>query len=187
MIDITAENWPAENHAGGFSFSTAATVFFANSSVGVALSPCERCALSRIASSNGLYNFHSGIWLQLATAEFPMFDLIAPGTTLITPIPKGLSSSLHLKWAISYYQHLRHKKQRSFPCSINIENHQFLFLLFDQKKYSFGLISGSYMNHNLIYLNNYYVSNNKRTKILVLKMSIYLKQKVAEINIRLHC
>jgi len=63
MIDITAENWPVENHAGGFSFSTAATVFFANSSVGVALSPCERCALSRIASSNGLYNFHSGIWL----------------------------------------------------------------------------------------------------------------------------
>jgi hypothetical protein len=43
------------------------------------------------------------------------------------------------------------------------------------------------MNHNLICLNNYYVSNNKRTQILVLKMSIYLKLKVAEINIRLHC
>lgn len=61
MIDKIVENWPQGNHAGGFFFSTVATVFFANSSVGVILGPWKRQALFHIAASNGLYNLHSGI------------------------------------------------------------------------------------------------------------------------------
>ena len=63
MTAIAVERWPEENQAGGFFFSTAATVFFANSSEGVDLVPCEKWALARMAASKGLYNFHSGIWL----------------------------------------------------------------------------------------------------------------------------
>lgn len=60
MPDIV-ENWPYENQAGGFFFSIAATAFFANSSAGVDLGPWEKSVLERMAPSNGLYSFHSGI------------------------------------------------------------------------------------------------------------------------------
>lgn len=61
MIAATVDKWPIENQAGGFFFSTAFTVLFANSSAGVDFGPCENCARARIDSSKFLYNFHSGI------------------------------------------------------------------------------------------------------------------------------
>lgn len=101
---ITPDRWPKESQAGGFCFSTASTVFFANSSVGVDLMLWESIALARIASSNFLYNFNSGNRLYVAMEEFPILDFTAPGTTLITSIPKGRSSSLHKYLRIVNYK-----------------------------------------------------------------------------------
>lgn len=98
--EAAIERWPAENQGGGFFFSTTFTVFFANSSVGVddfAAELCVKRALAWIASWNWWYNFHcdTPLLLQLAIAEFAMLDFTSPGTTFMTSIPNGRTSSLH--------------------------------------------------------------------------------------------
>lgn len=74
MIAMTVDSLPVENQAGGFFFSTTETVCFANVSVGIGFMFCDSNALSRIASSNGLYSFNSGKLLKLDIPELAMFD-----------------------------------------------------------------------------------------------------------------
>lgn len=74
MIAATVDNLPVEYQAGGCSFSTTDTTSFANVSAGIGLTFCDKNALSRIASWNGLYSFSSGNLLKLDTPDSAMFD-----------------------------------------------------------------------------------------------------------------